>query len=62
MDIGMPNPRVVDILQHIARALPPSLNPVIFQFYKSQDHEEEGSGVTGGGQFSTYPYSTPAEQ
>lgn len=44
MDTGRPNPRAVDILEHIARAPPPSLNPMMFQFCKSQDHEEEGSG------------------
>lgn len=51
MGIGRPNPRSVDILEHVARTLPLSLNPVMLQFFKSQDLEEEGSG---GGWFSTY--------
>lgn len=51
MGIGRPNPGSVDILEHATRTLPPSLNSVMLQFFKSQDPEEEGSG---GGWFSTY--------
>jgi hypothetical protein len=44
MGIGRPNPRSGDILEQIARALPPYLNPVILQSFKSQDLKEEGCG------------------
>lgn len=63
MGIGRPNPRSVDILEHIARALPPSLNPVMFQFCKSQDPEEEGSSGEGvRASFQLTPHLTLAEQ
>lgn len=61
--IGRPNPRSVDILEHIARALPPSLNPVKFQFCKSQILEEEDSSGAGvGTSFQLTPHLTLAVQ
>lgn len=63
IDIGRPNSWAVDILEHIARVLPLFLNPVIFQFCKSQNHEEEGSGgVRVGASFQPTPHLTSAEQ
>lgn len=47
MDIGRSNPRSIDILEYIPRALPPSLNLVLFQLCKSQDPEKKGSYKAG---------------
>lgn len=55
-----PNPRSIDILLQIVRALPPSLNPVTFQPYKSQDLEVEDSGGVGReASFQPTPHFTP---
>lgn len=59
MGTGRPNPRSVDILEHIARALLPSLNPVMLQFFKSQDPENKA--VVGAG-FQPTLHLTSAEQ
>lgn len=63
MDIGRSNPRSVDILEDISRVLPPSVNPVMLQFCKSQDPEKERScGAGMGASFQSTPRLSPTEQ